>query len=263
MQQNKVIEITRYRSQGDEPKKRKSRSPTKKALFTTEAGSSGSISDIWRKGARALGAGRYPIGPQEVRKQLDLIMAEIENGIFEFAKRFPHSKKKRLFHRARGADGEKGSRRSCFRRLRQKVAKEMEPGMSVSQIRDYTSILNAHHIPYFGDTPFSDFTPLGMKKFVAHLKGKKNQAGKPLSAKRIQNVMIPLRAIVKDAFDEFSWSDLTDPFSGLKLPKPKKFAVQPFRFEEWRQLMAVIPAWYRNYFEFAVQTGLRPPSRWP
>ncbi len=29
-----------------------------------------------------------------LRRQLDLIMAEIENGLFEFGKRFPHSSKK-------------------------------------------------------------------------------------------------------------------------------------------------------------------------
>jgi hypothetical protein len=37
-----------------------------------------------------------------------------------------------------------------------------------------------------------------MKKFLAHLKGKKNSHGRQLSGKRIQNVMIPLRVIVRD-----------------------------------------------------------------
>ena len=133
--------------------------------------------------------------------------------------------------------------------------------MGVSMIRDYTSILNYHHIPYFSGMPFSEFNPLQMKKFVATLKGKKNQFDRPLSAKRIQNIMIPLRAIVKDAIDEYSWLDFADPFAGLKLPKPKKIAVQPFRFEEWQRLMEFIPTWYRNYFEFAVQTGLRPSEQ--
>jgi len=37
-----------------------------------------------------------------IRNQLDLIVAEIDNGIFEFAKRFPHSKKKDYFTELEG-----------------------------------------------------------------------------------------------------------------------------------------------------------------
>jgi integrase len=100
-----------------------------------------------------------------------------------------------------------------------------------------------------------------MKKFVAHLKGRKNQAAKPLSAKRIQNIMIPLRVIVRDAFMEYGWAELADPFAGLKLPNVKRLRVSPFGFSEWKRLMQFIPEWYQPYFEFAVQTGLRPSEQ--
>ena len=54
--------------------------------------------------------------------------------------------------------------------------KEMEPGMSVSQIRDYTSILDFHILPRFSDVPFSEFwSPVVLKKFIAELKGKTNR----------------------------------------------------------------------------------------
>lgn len=262
MQQNNVIEITRYRSQGDEQKKRKSRKARKKGSVYSRNGK------LWvdfrylgERVREPSGLADTELARKTVRKQLDLIIAEIENGLFEYAKRFPHSTKKDYFTELEGRTVTKDPAGVFFGDYVKKWRQEMEPGMSVSQIRDYTSILNAHHFPYFGAMPFSEFTPLCMKKFVAQLKGKKNQAGRPLSAKRIQNVIIPLRAIVKDAFEEYGWFDLPDPFSGLKLAKPKKFAVQPFRFEEWRQLMAFIPCWYRNYFEFALQIGLRPSEQ--
>jgi integrase len=262
MEQRKILEITQYRSQGDELQKRKRTKSRKKGSVYSRGGK------LWVD-FRYLGERvREPSGLDDtqlsrktIRNQLDLIVAEIDNGIFEFAKRFPHSKKKDYFTELEGRTVAKDPAEVVFTDYVKKWRKEMEPGMSISMIRDYTSILNYHHIPYFSGMPFSEFNPLQMKKFVATLKGKKNQFDRPLSAKRIQNIMIPLRAIVKDAIDEYSWLDFADPFAGLKLPKPKKIAVEPFRFEEWSRLMEFIPTWYRNYFEFAVQTGLRPSEQ--
>jgi len=197
-----------------------------------------------------------------IRSHLDLINAEIENGIFEFAKRFPHSKKKDHFTILEGKAVIKDPKDVFFADYVDKWMEEMKPGMTFSQKRDYTNMLNAHHLPYFGEMPFSDIcSKVNMKKFVAGLKSKKNRYGQPLSAKRIQNVMIPLRIIVRDAIEEYDWSDLSDPFSGLRLPKHRKIRICPFSFDEWRVLMDNMVPWYRPYFEVAVQTGLRPSEQ--
>ena len=137
----------------------------------------------------------------------------------------------------------------------------MKPGMTENQIRDYTSILNCHLLPYFAERPFSEFTPVLLKKFLAKLKCKKVGPKKTLSARRIQNVMIPLRVITRDAFVEHGWSKVADPFFGLKLPKVPKTRVFPFSFREWKILMEFILPWDRPYFELAVQTGLRPSEQ--
>lgn len=193
-----------------------------------------------------------------LRRQLDLIMAEIENGVFEFAKRFPHSKRKVKFSMLEGRTVRKGPEEIFFKDYVSRWWDEMAPGMSASQIRDYTSILKNHHLPYFSELSFFEIcSSVRIKKFVASLKSKTSRFGKPLSAKRIHNIIIPLRVIVKDAIDEYGWTKLPDPFAGLKLPQVRKIRVHPFAFDEWSTLMEVIPLWYRPYFEFAVQTGLR------
>ena len=204
---------------------------------------------------------------RKLRKQLDLIVAEIENGVFRYAQRFPHSRKKEYFSELEGRASPKDPNDLCFGDYVKKWWKDMEPGMTASQIRDYTSILNTHHLPYFAKLPFNEFSPVQMKKYLAHLKGKKTPRKKPISAKRIQNIMIPLRVIVRDAFDEYGWNDLSDPFSGLRLPKVKRIRVFPFSFKEWKTLMEYMPGWYKPYFDFAVETGLRPSEqvalKWP
>jgi integrase len=58
-----------------------------------------------------------------------------------------------------------------------------------------------------------------------------------------------------------TWSGHADPFVGLKLPKVPKTRVFPFSFREWEILMGFILPWYRPYFEFAAQTGLRPSEQ--
>jgi len=262
MEESKVVDITKYRPQVKKNKKRKRGKIRKKGSVY---GRNGKLwVDFRYLGERIRqpsGLSDNQLNRKRVSKQLDLIIAEIENGIFEFAKRFPHSNRKDYFAELEGRTVTKDPNEVLFLDYLKKWWTEMKPGMSVSMIRDYTSILNTHHIPYFGNIPFSKFAPVSMKKFVATLKGKKNQNGKPLSAKRIQNIMIPLRVIVRDAIAEYSWSAFPEPFAGVKLPKVRKTSVQPFRFQEWKLLMKHIPGWYRFYFEFAVQTGLRPSEQ--
>jgi len=202
-----------------------------------------------------------PVNQRLLRKKLDLITAQIENDVFEFAGCFPHSSKKEHFTDLEGKSIIKSPGDVLFSEYVEQWWKGMESGMTSSKKRDYTSILNVHLLPYFAERTFSDFNSVLLKKFLAYLKGKKVRSNKPLSAKRIQNVMIPLRVIVKDAIVEYGWLDFPDPFAGLKLPKVPKTRVFPFNFKEWKILMGFIPCWYRPYFEFSVQTGLRPSEQ--
>jgi integrase len=202
-----------------------------------------------------------PVNRRTIRNKLDRIIVEIENGVFEFARRFPHSKKKDSFTLLEGKNLRKGPEELIFRDYVRTWWEEMQPGMSENQVRDYQCSLNNHLLPYFGDMPFSELKPVRIKKFLAHLKSRKNRYGEPLSGKSIRNYLIPLRAIIGDAIDEFSWSDLRDPFSGIKLPKVQRRRIRPFSCDEWSVLREHMLPWYRSYFEFAVQTGLRPSEQ--
>lgn len=263
MKQTNVIEITQYRKKDDTNRKRDRLNAGKKGRVYSRSGR------LWvdfhylgERVRESSGLEDSQSNKEAVRKQLDLVIAEIENGIFEFAKRFPHSRKKDYFTMLEGRIVRKDPKELLFGEYVNKWREEMEPGMSFSQIRDYTTILKTHHLPYFAEMPFSEIcSKVGMKKFVASLKAKKNRFDQPLSAKRIQNIMIPLRVIVKDATEEHGWNDLPDPFAGLKLPKVRKIRIYPFSFEEWQIVMNLMLPWYRPYFEFAVQTGLRPSEQ--
>jgi integrase len=258
MMKNNVLKISDYRKESKE-KKRDQLNGGKKGRVYSRGGR------LWVD-FRYLGERiREPSGLEDtlenqnsIRKQLDLITAEIENGVFEFAKRFPHSKRKDRFTMLEGRISRKEPNEILFKDYVMKWRQDMEPGMSESQKRDYNSILKTHLLPYFSEMSFGEIcSTVRMKKFIAVLKSKTIPNGKPLSAKRIRNIMIPLRIMVRDAIEEYDWTEITDPFRRLKLPKVKKIRIYPFTFDEWSRLKEFIPPWLRPYFEFAVLTGLR------
>lgn len=263
MPNTKVIEIAPYRDNKEKKRQRGRLNAGRTGRVYSRGGK------LWvdfyylnRRVREPAGLEDTPSNRKAVRRQLDLVVAEIENGIFVFAKRFPHSKKKDHFTTLEGRMVIKNPSKVFFAEYVKMWWDEMKPGMSMSLIKDYTTMLKAHHLPYFGDMPFSEICKkVRMKKYLAHLKAKKNRYGEPLSAKRIQNVMIPLRVIVRDAIDEYGWRELVDPFMGLKLPKVRRFRVKPFSYAEWKTLMEFMLHWYRPYFEVAVQTGLRPSEQ--
>jgi hypothetical protein len=112
----------------------------------------------------------------------------------------------------------------------------------------YPLIKTGKVLPYWGDRPFSDFTSVQMKKFLAYLKGRKNRYDKPLSAKTIRNHLIPLRVLVRDAAEEYGWQDFRDPFLRLTVPRVNRKRVHPFKFEEWKIVMEKMHPWYRLLF---------------
>ena len=262
MNQTNIVEFPKFREKQD----------TKRARDRLNAGKKGRVysrdGKLWvdfhylgQRVRESSGLKDMAENKRRLRRQLDLIMAEIENGVFEFAKRFPHSNKKDAFTELEGQIVTIEPGDVLFGEYVKRWRVEMEPGMTENQIRDYISILNHHLLPYLSKTPFSEFTPVLMKKFLGQMKSKRVGPKKPISPKRIQNVMIPLRVITRDAIIEHGWSDFPDPFFGMKLPKVLKIRVFPFSFREWKILMEFMLPWYRPYFQFAVQTGLRPSEQ--
>lgn len=260
MQQNNVIDIAQYRKKETRVRKRVNKS--KKGSVYTRSGKL--WVDFHYLGKRVREPSGLIVTPENrviVRKQLDLISAEIDNGVFVFGKRFPHSRKKDLFAHLEGSKVRKDPKEIFFGEYAKQWLKVMLPGMSPGKVQDYKSTLKNYLLPYFKDIPFSEFNPFLMKKFLAHLSSRTSRLGKPFSPKTIRNIMIPLRVLWLDVVDEHGWYELRDPLARLNLPRPVKFRVRPFSFEEWDQLMEYMPEWYRLYFQFAVHTGLRPSEQ--
>ena len=143
-----VINFAQYRIKDDRPKRRKR--PRKRIKGSVIKRGGKLWVDFRYLGERV----REPSGLDDtelnrkmVRKQLNLIMAEIENGLFEFAKRFPKSKRRAYFAELEGNRFKRTPDEIIFSEYVEKWWKSMKPGMSESQVRDYTSILKSTLLP--------------------------------------------------------------------------------------------------------------------
>lgn len=93
---------------------------------------------------------------------------------------------------------------------------------SITKKRDYRQVIHSRILPYFSDMTFSMITATEVNSFIDNLarcdrtkaQGKKRQTLKPLSIKRIKNVVGPLSKIWLAACNHYNWN-LRDPFTGI------------------------------------------------
>jgi hypothetical protein len=170
MRATKIIDISQHRQFSKKPiRKRKRR---QKGSIRVRG------SKLWfsfyyygKKVREPSGLTDTPQNKKLLRKRMDLIMAEIDNGLFEFSRWFPKSKQRENFAEIEGRSVTVDPNEILFKEYKDKWWQEMSIGWSRNKIRDYTSIFNAHLLPAFGDLPFSEIRPYSIKKFYRQASG--------------------------------------------------------------------------------------------
>jgi integrase len=122
--------------------------------------------------------------------------------------------------------------------------------MNVSQStwRDYKSTLEAHAIPHFGRMPLNQIRRRDVEEFLDKLGA--------LSAKRKNNVMVPVKNIFNDAMRR---EDLRDnPCQLIRRFKEAKAQIDPFSFPEMKAFLDAVEPHYVAYFTTAFLSGMRP-----
>lgn len=171
------------------------------------------------------------------RRKRDSILYEIETGTFCYSKHFPESKKLgRIGLRnipTVGVQLEKwlnGKFRHC----------------EYSTYKDYNSAINYHLKPSFGEILLNELTTADIKEWVSRL---------GISNKRINNILIPLRGMLGDAYaDELIDRNPMDRIKNLT-HRPKE--PEPFTPDEVATIVTNSGGQNRNLIQFAFWTGLR------
>jgi len=177
------------------------------------------------------------------------IESAIQLGTFIYEKYFPGSKSAQ-----RVSGEEKGDAETTFGEYAKKWYRNNKIEWKPSVRKDFSSTMECHLIPYFGDKGISEITKPIIKEFRTALSELKGRKGKNLSNKRINNILSVMRLIMNEAVGEF---DFTSPFADLKPLSVKKPEIMPFSPQEVFIFLGVVAESFYNYYVVRFFTGMR------
>jgi integrase len=166
------------------------------------------------------------------KRKRDAILYEIGVGKFNYAEHFPSSRRARLY-------SGKGNVTvgAALDRFLQGAQKRCE----YSTWRDYRSAIDFHLKPQFGDRLIADITVSEIKAWIG---------GLAISSKRINNVLVPLRAVMSDAFIDGVIE--RNPASRIENLPHRFDEPDPLTPEEISKLLAACDGQVRDLFRFAI-----------
>jgi integrase len=184
---------------------------------------------------------------------LGQIRVEIARGTFDYAKHFPSSARADLFARLPGQVLTMGP-------ALEQWLKDKGPEVEHSTMTSYRRIVNNVLIPFCGDDRLTDFNRVRAKALIASLGN--------VSAKRINNVLGPLRGLLQEALEDGLIE--TNPLETIKIRRKRKIAeegdgsdgdddsIDPFTPEEVAAILAAAKdPQFRNFYQFNFATGMR------
>jgi len=237
---------------------------TKTSGIVKKSGSKKLYVDFRYNGVRIVKSTGLDDTPENFKKVYEWLTRQkekISKGTFVFAKAFPGApSKEKAFH----AKFEKWEYKPEAQNvLFQDYVNEwklrfLDRCQSKTKERDFSQVIEYWLIPYFGKMSFYQISGVTIKEFIQKLiwKDGKNK-GQPLSASRIQNIMIPLRTIWNDACEEYRWQ-LANPFTYAKRQIPKRLKKHPevFRFDDWKAIINSIDPFFMTIAETMIMTGM-------
>lgn len=176
---------------------------------------------------------------------LGQIHTEIAKGTFDYARHFPDSK----------LASKLASRPGGLQRVGEALAAWLErrrPDLEHTTEIDYDRAIRNTLLPAFGSIMLRDLTRSTVKDWIA--------GHADLSAKRLNNVLSPLRQMLAEAFEDGHIE--TNPMEGLRIRLRRKDAaaadvVDPYTPAEIAAIADKATGQFRNMVQFWVATGLR------
>lgn len=239
----------------------------KKTGITKKPGSNKLYVDIRPNGIRvqkSSGMDDTPENRNILQEWVDRQQRRVKDGTFEFAEAFPNApEKEKATHAAlENRVYKPDSARIVFEDYLDKWISKNLQDFPQGRQKDYSDIIEYRVRPFFKDKTFGQITGVTLKDFIktlVWLKGPK--MGCLLSASRVSNILIVLRAIWYDAVEEYQW-EKPDPFQFIKQHLRRDLKIRPqkpepkvFRFDEWQKVIDCIHPYHQPVAEFMVMTG--------
>lgn len=133
-----------------------------------------------------------------------------------------------------------------FGEVVEKWVKVTTKRIRLSTMIDYKSAMNTYLLPRFGNTPIADITNLDIEDMISEME---------CSAKRANNVLVPLRAVYKLAKkNKFVSENIMLEIDNQKIKKAK---INPLSTDQVRLFLEHVNPFYEPFFIVAFFTGMR------
>lgn len=147
-----------------------------------------------------------------------------------------------------------GQAPSFFKAFSETWFAEMEVTWRRSYRVTQRGALDKYLVPRFGQQQTCQISKADVLAFRSDLCKLKGRKGETLSNRRINAIMKPLRQILNEAADRYSFAS---PFLHIKPLKTKRTEVIPFSLEEAQRILSTVRTDFRAYLAFRFFTGLR------
>ncbi len=196
-----------------------------------------------------------PTNRKKLEKIIEKMEAEITLGIFSYVKYFPKSDKCDEMMALNDRKNCIQSDVPSFREFALLWFSEKEIEWRDTYIRKIKEIIDMYLLPEFGTKPIHLIKKTEVLAFRSSLaKVTYGKANKPLSAARINSIMVPLGMILKEAAKRYQFEN---PYYDIKSLKEPKTDIKPLTLEEVWKFINGVRADYRNYYLVRFLTGMR------
>jgi integrase len=190
-----------------------------------------------------------PANRKKMEQVLARVQAELTLGTFDYGAYFPRGSRAALFTRPPAPRED-----VAFQRFALQWYEQNKVSWKPSVAHEFLGTLKQHLLPRFDGRPVTEVTAADVKRLRLDLAQCPGRKGRPLSAKRINNICGVLRLILAEAADHFG---IGNPFDAIKpLPVPKS-DIDPFTFEEMDIFLRGVRPDFYNYYIVRFLTGMR------
>lgn len=198
-----------------------------------------------------------PANRKRLQKALDRIETEIALGSFDYPKTFgkPLPEQKGPDDAADPLAQVRKTAAPLFKAFAEQWYQEAEVTWRRSYKITQRGVLDKYLIPQFGEKEVGSITKADILEFRATLaKVTARKSDEPLSNRRINAILKPLRQILNEAADRHEFNSA---FRNIKPLKMKRSDVQPFTLDEVELILKTVRTDYKNYFTVRFFTGMR------
>lgn len=196
-----------------------------------------------------------PANRKRLKNFANKIEAEINLNTFEYEKYFPNSKKVVKFKSLElmRRSNSHGNANISFEKFSEIWLSEKTPEWRASQVENIEDIFRIYLYPEFGQLPINTINKAMIISFRSGLI-KHGNKGRKLSASRINHIMTPLRMLLVEASERYSFNC---PWKNIKPLAEPKSKVNPFTLEEVMAIINSVREDYKAYYTVRFFTGMR------